>query len=401
MRFACAFFFRLVQAHASLCEALYTMRDFASVKKWDSQPKFKFVVTYRQAGKRQARYFADEKGAKAFASEKTIELRNEGHRHGELSYDERQAVLVARQVGVNLRAAVDHYAAYLKTFDVSATIETAVEEFLSIREAEGKSRAHLADLRQRLNRFALAHGLRLAASITTKEIDSWLHGLVAGPQTRVNFRRIIHNFFAFCVARGYCQNNPVAQASKPKVPPRTIGILTVHEAQALLSACPEAILPAVAIGMFAGLRTSEIMRLDWRSIDLDRRFIEVAAKKTKTAQRRLVTVTENLHAWLAPFAQESGPASPLVGTYQWHFTKARISAGIKHWPNNALRHSFASYHLAAHQDAGKTALQLGHSESRTLFAHYRELVKPEDAKAYWKIFPFKRSETLDISSAVI
>ena len=59
------------------------------------------------------------------------------------------------------------------------------------------------------------------------------------------------------------------------------------------------------------------------------------------------------------------------------------------WPNNALRHSFASYHLADTQDAAKTALQLGHAESRTLFAHYRELVRPKDTKAFWKIFPKK------------
>jgi hypothetical protein len=39
---------------------------------------------------------------------------------------------------------------------------------------------------------------------------------------------------------------------------------------------------------------------------MKRRFIEVAAKKTKTAQRRLVKISDNLHAWLAPFAQESG-----------------------------------------------------------------------------------------------
>jgi integrase len=363
------------------------MRDFASVKKWDSQPKFKFVVTYRQAGKRQARYFKDEKTARAFASEKTIELRNEGHRHGELSYDERQAVLVARQVGVNLRAAVDHYAAYLESLNHSAIVESAVEEFLAIRQAEGKSQAHLADLRQRLARFVRAYGTRLAASISTREIDGWLHGLVAGPQTRMNFRRILHNFFAFCAARGYCASNPVTQASKPKVPPKAIGILSVIEAQLLLSACPPSILPAVAIGMFAGLRASEIARLDWSSIDMNRGFIEVAAKKSKTAQRRLVTIPENLHAWLAPFAQESEPVSPSASTYQWKFMHAWRAAGIEHWPHNGLRHSFASYHLAQHQDAAKTALQLGHTESRTLFAHYRELVKPEDAKAFWKIFP--------------
>ena len=47
---------------------------------------------------------------------------------------------------------------------------------------------------------------------------------------------------------------------------------------------------------------------------------------------------------------------------------------------------FASYLLADTQDAARVALQLGHSESRTLFAHYRELVKPEEAKAFWRIY---------------
>ena len=72
------------------------MKDGARVKKWDSQRALKFVVVYRQAGKRQARYFKDERGAKLFAQEKTTELRNVGRKHSEFSYDERQAVLEAR-----------------------------------------------------------------------------------------------------------------------------------------------------------------------------------------------------------------------------------------------------------------------------------------------------------------
>ena len=56
------------------------------------------------------------------------------------------------------------------------------------------------------------------------------------------------------------------------------------------------------------------------------------------------------------------------------------------WPQNAPRHSFCSYHLAMHQNAGKTALEAGHSE-QMLFAHYREIVTREDAAAFWGIRP--------------
>ncbi len=367
----------------------YAMRTLVRIRKWESQPRYKFTANYRQGGKRIVRYFADEKGAKAFAAEKQIELLNEGQRNGEITAEERRAMMVAREKGFSLKDAVEHYASHLGALKESVTVEVAIDELLSIRQVEGKSKGHLHDLLYRLKRFARdrEHGNRLVASISTREIDAWLASLVCAPQTRVNYRRVIHNFFSFCAARGYCTGNPVTQASKVKVPPKEIGILSPGEAQALLSGCPKEILPAVAIGAFAGLRASEIARLDWSSIDLARRFIEVGAKKSKTAQRRLVTISDNLHAWLALSPTISGPVRLPPSAYRRRFAKALKTAGFESWPHNALRHSFASYHLAYHQDAAKTALELGHTESRTLFRHYRELVRSEDAKAFWQIFP--------------
>ena len=372
-------------------------RVLVSIKKWDSQPLLKFVVTYRQGGKRQARYFKDAKSAKAFAQEKQVELLNEGRKHGEITEEERRTVIAARELderlaaegikGFALKAAVDHYAAHLKALTHSTTVRKAVEELIEIREAEGRSRVHIVDTRHRLLKFARAHDGRLVASVTTKEVSAWLLGLHCAPQTRDNYRRALHNLFAFCVSRGYSPNNPITNAVKVKVPPAAIGILTTSEARRLLLACSESILPAVAIGFFAGLRREEIARLDWREIDLERSFIEVAAAKSKTTQRRLVAISDNLRAWLAPFRQLAGPVRPPHITYRRRFLEALKAAGIDRWPNNALRHTYASNHLAFHQDAAKTALQLGHVESRTLFRHYRELVRPNEASAFWQISP--------------
>ena len=260
---------------------------------------------------------------------------------------------------------------------------------VELREAEGKSRAHVADLKCRLLRFARAHKGRLAASITTADINAWLLGIKCASQTRKNHRCAIHNLFSFCVSRGYAASNPVTQAARVKVPPAPIGILSVSEAHRLLLACRQDILPAVAVGLFAGLRREEIARLDWKEIDLDRGYIEVKAAKSKTARRRLVEISPNLRTWLAPYRQLAGPVSPTHATYRRHVATAAQAGGIQKWPHNAARHSFASYHLALHQDAAATALQLGHTESRTLFEHYRELVHPEDAKAFWQITPDK------------
>ena len=118
-----------------------------------------------------------------------------------------------------------------------------------------------------------------------------------------------------------------------------------------------------------------------------RRRLEVTAENSKTAQRRLVTIRPNLAAFLAPLRREAGPVAP-NGYDENAADLRRLMVKAKHkWPANALRHSFASYHLADCQDAAKTALQMGHKGTGMLFEHYRELVTPDDAAAWWGIAP--------------
>jgi integrase len=57
------------------------------------------------------------------------------------------------------------------------------------------------------------------------------------------------------------------------------------------------------------------------------------------------------------------------------------------WPQDCLRHSFASYHLAMFESAEKTALQMGHNSTDMLFRHYRELVTKEQAEKFWALMP--------------
>ena len=56
------------------------------------------------------------------------------------------------------------------------------------------------------------------------------------------------------------------------------------------------------------------------------------------------------------------------------------------WKHNALRHSFISYRIADVQDVAKVALEAGNSP-QMIFKHYRELVTPKEAKAWFSITP--------------
>ncbi len=192
---------------------------------------------------------------------------------------------------------------------------------------------------------------------------------------------------AFNIARerGYSASNPAEKSARAKVVESAVGILTVEETARLLESASPELLPYVAIGAFAGLRRAELERLDWRKIDLQSGLIEVTAKKAKSARRRFVRIQPNLTKWLQPYAQLSGNVtSP---KYRELLDAARDAAGIEAWPRNALRHSFASYHLARFNDAPLLALELGHTSAHLVFKHYRQVVKPKLAERYWKIAP--------------
>jgi integrase len=67
--------------------------------------------------------------------------------------------------------------------------------------------------------------------------------------------------------------------------------------------------------------------------------------------------------------------------------RVRKAAALLKWPKNGLRHSFASYRLAAIHDAPRVSAELGHTSPQMLYSTYRELVRPEEAERYWKISP--------------
>ena len=131
-----------------------------------------------------------------------------------------------------------------------------------------------------------------------------------------------------------------------------------------------------------------MLRLEWSDVDLVRGFVAVAPHKSKTARRRLISIAQNLTEWLRPYAQMSGPVhSTKTRNYHAKIEALRTSIGLSTWPNNGLRHSFASYHLAYYQDAASLMLQMGHTTTREIFEAYRELVRPDEAQEYWNIRP--------------
>jgi len=280
------------------------------------------------------------------------------------------------------------------------TVSQLAAEVITAKQRAGRSALYLTDLRKRLRRFCEDFGNQPIASVTVEQVDNWLGNLPLSPKSRTNFRANIHVLFSYATKRRMLDFNPVEHTTKPTLIDKPPEIFTVDELRPLLQAAnrvePDTI-PMLTIGAFAGLRDAEIKRIDWSEVDPARGHIEVKADKAKSARRRIVPIQPNLAAWLLPYSEMTGPVVP-VG-YRGKLERVRKAAEITRWPNNGLRHSFASYRLAAIHDAPRVASELGHTSPQMLYSTDREVVIPEEAEQYWKITPANAEKVVSFDSA--
>jgi integrase len=361
-----------------------------------NRPHLKFVVSYREAGKRKRTFFETKERAKDFARLKNEELKRNGIEHSDfptaLRVMAQECWRVLGDYGKTIKDATDFYMVHLKASEKSCTAVQLVTKILAAKKADGLSFRHLDDLRSRLNVFAKQFDGKPVATIAATEIDDWLRSLPVSPVTRNNYRKATKVAFNFAIKRGYALTNPVLATEKAREPKHKPGILSIEQAGALLTNAVLEIVPYIAVGLFAGLRRAEIERLDWSEIDFDDGHIEVTAEKSKSkVANRFITIQPNLREWLEPFRKLRGPVTPREN-FRLLLEQSKLAAGITSWPQNALRHSFASYHVAHFRDAKGLALEMGHANSGILFNHYRALVKPKEAARYWNLKPVPSGE---------
>jgi integrase len=360
------------------------------------RPHLKYVVNVKEEGKRSRSFFETKREAETFAEQKNIELLNGGIEAAQfpsaLRVMAREAATTLAPFGKNIRDAVGFYLPHLQAMNRTCTFRTLTDELLIAKKKDGSSARYLGDLRSRLGQFAASMGNKTVASLTARDVDEWLRALEVSATTRNNFRRVLIVAFNFAQAGGYCVGNPAEASAKAKEVETPVGILTVDETSRLLASAPPRLLPYVAIGAFAGLRRAELERVEWKEVDFRAGVIEVTATKAKSARRRVVKIMPNLAQWLRPYVENRGNVTP--SEYRELLDAAREAASIEVWPNNALRHSFASYHLARFKDAAALAHELGHTNATLIYQHYRQVVRPAQAARYWRITPTTASNNV-------
>src|SRR5947209_2324926 len=224
-----------------------------------------------------------------------------------------------------------------------------------------------------LRRFANAFTPPTCVKELTKEhLDRFLGSLskikskshnarrVVSAKARNHHRAAIRQFLQWAVRKDFlAATHRLGEADSLRPEHANDGevqLYTPDELQALLDAAKGPMRALIAIGGLCGLRTAEMLRLTWENVWRVAGHIEVTARGSKTRQRRLVEVCPALAQWLEPYRACTGKLWELHEiTFQQHFGdlcgKAKVDRKA-----NGLRHSFCSYHFAAHQNENATSM---------------------------------------------
>ncbi len=384
------------------------------VVKRKGHPRYSWVVIWYEGGKRRHSYHRKEngrEGAKEAAAAKVRELRHVAPSDAPVSLDERKALLRARDLEVPLLVAVEAYAKSMLAQSKSVTVKSLAQRRLAAAGQEKLATTYEGYLRRTLADIAAFYGDRNAAGLTTEDAAAWIYaGKGAAAATIRKRRAILSGMFEFGRRLGVLEVNPAQNVKPPRAEiSEAVCVLSPAEARdyllAVATVAPSA-LALESICLFAGLRRSEAERLDWGDVKLDRGFIEVSAGISKTRNRRLVDIEPALEQILSQVPvpkvktdRKTGLPKPRLlrpvnarklrdkalkaaGWLGDKWGNAVAQVGARPWPDNALRHSFVSYHLTLYGDVALTELQAGH-DRKVLFKHYRELVTRGAAEEFW------------------
>ena len=327
----------------------------------------------------------------------------EGHAiPASLAADAEKAFSLIEGHGVTLTAVCKEWLERKKAQSASCTIAALWGEYLTMKSGSGISSAYERDLVRFGTAICEELGKAIVCDLDPGQLEKAILKHFQSNRQFANACRTIRPAFSFAVRRGYCQQNPFDRIEPRRLPPPEISVLTIKQVRGMFAACrdhraaqamPESYrqdcsdcAAAVALLLFAGIRPRELPRLTWDDVHFDHGVIKVGHAAAKTRSTRFIPIEDNLRSWLETVPPEERKGAIVPASWGRKQKAIRHAAGVGHL-QDAARHSFASYHLAANNDFPGLQQAMGHGTPEMILKHYRTLVTKADAVKFWQILP--------------
>jgi len=285
------------------------------------------------------------------------------------------------------------------------TVETAATAYLANAKAlfkQGKiSKDYLRHMETKIGTlFVGQFGDLKLDKVTTTDIVTWLDDIdnIESEWTFDCYKTHVQSFYSYFLKA----ENPIIRDNPAKrIKDRSDGIGEVkiispeQVAQLFWTALnhtnadgKKVFMPAVgrlAMEAFIGLRFSSGCRLEKKDINREDKGVTLPKKKLKTKRRHYIDgLPEQIWDWydITPDECWDLTARQYLELKSGLFTAARVPH-----PHNCLRHSFATYHVAALKNPGRTATILCHRDQDELYDHYKGNATEAQGKLYQTITP--------------
>jgi integrase len=206
-----------------------------------------------------------------------------------------------------------------------------------------------------------------AGTATREEIESWWASRRdRSPATRANDLACLRSFYKWARRWEHRDDDPTARLDSPAVDKGLPRPISRADLRRLLTALPDDLRRAVALGAYAGLRVSEVAALDWSDVDVESRRARI--HHSKGGKSRIVAIGTVLIDELLPdtggnVVTAGGPVSS-AAQLQRRVNRAIRAAGVDA-TFHQLRHRYGTLAYQATRDLVAVGRQMGHSSPVT------------------------------------
>ncbi len=370
---------------------------------------YSYRVSGTIIGKRVQKNFATQAAAEAFLSELVGAANQEESyrvtttlfptdpllREAESAY----AKLTGAAPSASLLKAVEFYLAHNCTELVAMGAVDAVDDFAKERASRGNRQETIDVGTTVLKAFVRKAAMKTTAEMTLEKFREFAQDTAVAVRTRRDRRDLLCNWCEFLVARHAMIENLAVKLPRLEVEYAEPVILRLEQAKKLLeiaAAYPGhkglpagSMLPYFSICLLSGIRPDEATRLkpDWSDFTFEKGII--TGFRPKTTRARTVVMLPSLQKILEHCKSKGlrpGFFSKSV------FDRTRKQAGVfDSWPNDVLRHTYASHHYSVHGDIRFLEKNMGNSEEVLHRSYINQRVLADEGKALLEFVPEKLS----------
>lgn len=300
-------------------------------------------------------------------------------------------------------------------------VNDAKKAFSKQQKFEKRSKQHIENLSRCLKYFCEDFGDRDIATISSSEIEAWIYERKAsGDQTKLSEYRFLHIFFEWCKKKAIINLNVVSIVDKPEIEIREPVSLSIRQAEDLLKYSTLvdncSMTPYVAVGIFAGLRPSEMVRAKWEDFDWDENILRVSQAKGRRYIRSVELPLICIN-WLEYSKAKEKVGNFIPSNHKKLFNLIRACAGFKvsrgalssmhlyghdnlikdcdsenraTWFNDQMRHTAITYRLRIIKHIGEVAEWAGNTPN-IINRNYKSVrgVSKASTKAFFSLTPSK------------